>query len=225
MSPPYSQSAASPRSSSLRPLVSVVVPVYNRPILVLETLASIVQNSYRPIEIIAIDDGSTDETGAVLDTWANENVRADVFIRIIHKTNGGEASARNAGVSTSTGDFVAFLDSDDLFKPNMISELAQALRANHAAFAYAKSEQTVHGKLGATIGTQLTSRWNSIPDHNWHVSALLIRRDALLKTGPFRFDLPVSGDWEFAARVKARNSQGIFVPKILTEYRVPCLSG
>ena len=203
-----------------RPLVSVVVPVYNRPRLAIETLNSVLSNNYRPVEIVAVNDGSTDDTGVVLDAWAAKNRKADFSIRVINKTNGGCASARNSGAAASTGDLIAFLDSDDLLKPDMIEQLVKVLDANNADFAFGKTEQTLNGAVVATLGTALAPRLNSVPDHNWHVSALLIRSAALLRTGLFRPEIGLADDWEWEARVKALNSRGIFVPKILTYYRI-----
>lgn len=201
-------------------LVSVVVPIYNRPFLAIETLESIRANTYRPIEIVAVDDGSTDETGGVLDAWALASRQWDFVVKVIHRPNGGAASARNAGIEAATGEFLSFLDSDDLLKPEMISELMATLGTGQSAYAYCMTEQTRNGKILAKVGKSLTSGFNSVPLHNRHTSALLIRRDALNKTGLFRTDLLGSEDWEFAARVKAFSGRGIFIRKTLTEYRI-----
>ena len=202
-------------------LVSVIVPVYNREKLVVETLDSIRGNTYRPIELVVVNDGSTDRTGDVLEEWGRRNRRDDFRINVVHKKNGGESSARNAGIAVATGRYITFLDSDDLFKPDMIASQLEALTSADAAYAYCMTEHVMpDGVVGSTIGSSFTDPVQAIPDHNWHVSALLIERAALAKAGLFREDLKMSEDWEFAARVKALAGKSVFNDRVLTSYRV-----
>ncbi len=92
------------------PTVSVVIPTYNRKALLLEALQSVLAQTYRDYEVIVVDDGSTDHTREALEPLLPR-------IRYIAKPNGGEASARNRGIQEAQGDYVAFLDSDDLWEP------------------------------------------------------------------------------------------------------------
>ena len=96
------------------PLVSVTIPSYNAASTLASTLDSVLALTYNPIEVIVIDDGSTDNSHEVLNRYA-EN------IRVIHKTNGGLASARNAGFSAARGKYIAILDSDDICAPERIA--------------------------------------------------------------------------------------------------------
>ena len=93
--------------------ISVIVPVYNVEPYLERCLDSIINNTYRNLEIICVDDGSTDNCGAILDRYAE---RDDRFV-VIHKENGGVSSARNRGLDTATGEFIAFIDSDDWIHP------------------------------------------------------------------------------------------------------------
>lgn len=111
--------------------ISVVVPFYNlegyvRPCL--DSVASAARGVNVGLEVICVDDGSTDGTPAALDRLAAEDPR----IRVIHKPNGGEGSARNAGVEAATGDWVTFLDGDDVWLPNHL-EVAVPLLERHPA--------------------------------------------------------------------------------------------
>ena len=89
--------------------ISVIVPVYNVEPYLERCLDSIIQNTYRNLEIICVNDGSTDNCGAILDRYAEQD---DRFV-VIHKENGGLSSARNSGMDVATGEFIAFIDSDD----------------------------------------------------------------------------------------------------------------
>ncbi len=95
--------------------VSVIIPTYNRSEYVLEAIHSVVDQNYEPIEIIVIDDGSTDNTKEKLASLAERGV-----IRYIYQENQGRSAARNKGISSATGDYLAFLDSDDLFEPDKL---------------------------------------------------------------------------------------------------------
>ena len=109
-------------------LVTVVVPVYNvRPFL--ETcLDSLLQQTYPYLEILLIDDGSTDGSGDLCDHYA----RKDSRIQVIHQENGGLGAARNEGIRRARGEYLSFVDSDDWVSPAMIQELYQALKKQEA---------------------------------------------------------------------------------------------
>lgn len=102
------------------PLVSVIVPAYNVKDCVRESLNSIVQQTYPNLEIIVIDDGSTDGTGSLLDEYFSECSR--VF-KLMHKKNGGVSFARNQGLAASKGKFVVFVDADDVIGVNHIATM------------------------------------------------------------------------------------------------------
>lgn len=100
-------------------LISIVVPVYNVAYLLERCIKSILNQTYRNLEIILVDDGSTDESGKLCDHYSKNDGR----INVIHKTNGGLSSARNAGTKISNGKYLLFVDSDDWIKPNMVEIL------------------------------------------------------------------------------------------------------
>lgn len=105
-----------------RPLwISVIVPVYNTVDLLQRCVDSIRRQTYRNLEIILVDDGSTDNSGALAEKFALEDRR----IRVFHKENGGSSSARNLGISKARGDFIGFVDSDDYIEPEMYERLLQ----------------------------------------------------------------------------------------------------
>lgn len=113
------------------PLVSVIVPAYNVEVYLKACLDGILNQDYAPLEIILVDDGSTDSTGALCDEYA----RAHSCIRVIHKENGGLSSARNVGIDAANGSYLAFVDSDDLIAPCFISALMNACVASRCEIA------------------------------------------------------------------------------------------
>ena len=110
-----------------KPLISVIVPVYNVQKYVRKSVESILQQTYKNLEIILVDDGSTDESGKICDMLA----RSDNRVTVIHKKNGGLSDARNAGLDRATGELIGFVDSDDYIKEQeiVISGMAKGIDA------------------------------------------------------------------------------------------------
>lgn len=115
----------------MQPLISVVVPVYNVEKWLNRCVASIVAQSYGNLQIILVDDGSVDTSGAQCDQWACEDRR----IQAIHKPNGGLSDARNVGLAAAKGEYIAFVDSDDYIHPDFLQVLWQQLDATGSDIA------------------------------------------------------------------------------------------
>lgn len=105
-------------------LISVVIPIYNVGIDLDRCLKSICTQSYSNLEIILVNDGSTDDSRARCDSWANKDSR----VKVIHKENGGVSSARNAGIDVATGEFITFVDPDDYLEDNVYSEIYEVCK-------------------------------------------------------------------------------------------------
>lgn len=110
-------------------LLSIIVPVYNVASQLVRCIETICNQTYRNIEIILVDDGSTDESGQICDDFSAKDDR----IKVIHKTNGGLSSARNAGLDAATGYYYGFVDSDDYIELDMYEILVSCLENNPRA--------------------------------------------------------------------------------------------
>lgn len=108
-------------------LVSTIIPVFNRPDMIHAAVASVLAQTYRPIEIILVNDGSTDRTGAVLDEMARQQPGE---VRVVHQANGGAGLAREAGRRIARGEYIQYLDSDDWLLPNKFQDQVAALARN-----------------------------------------------------------------------------------------------
>lgn len=113
------------------PLISVIVPVYKVEPYLDKCISSIVNQTYRNLEIILVDDGSPDNCPAMCDAWAEKDSR----IRVIPKPNGGLSDARNAGMAVATGELMTFVDSDDWIAPDMYEHLYQRLTEDDSDIA------------------------------------------------------------------------------------------
>lgn len=110
-----------------RPLISVIVPVYNTAQFLERCVDSILKQTYRNLEVILVDDGSTDNSGVLCDNYKDIDDR----VKVIHKKNGGLSSARNVGIDNASGVYVGFVDSDDWIEEGMYESLYEGLKNNN----------------------------------------------------------------------------------------------
>lgn len=106
------------------PLLSIVIPVYNVEPYLVRCMKSVMEQTYHALEIILVDDGSTDRSGIMCDRYQAEDAR----VKVIHKENGGLVSARKAGLREASGEYIAYVDSDDWIEPDMYLELISIMR-------------------------------------------------------------------------------------------------
>lgn len=105
-------------------LVSVIIPVYNVEPYLRRCIDSVINQTYTTLEIILVDDGSLDKSGAICEDYAN----ADSRIKVIHKLNGGLSDARNAGIDIASGTYLMFVDSDDWIRKDCVALLVAAIQ-------------------------------------------------------------------------------------------------
>ena len=112
--------------------ISVIIPAYNIENYLARTLDSVLAQTYTNLEVIVVNDGSKDGTGAVIDAYAGRDGR----IKAIHKENGGVSSARLRGVAEATGDWIGFVDGDDFVEPDMYQRLLDNARIHDAQISH-----------------------------------------------------------------------------------------
>ncbi|MEA2236544.1 MAG: hypothetical protein QOC81_1268 [Thermoanaerobaculia bacterium] len=192
---------------SEHPLVTTIIPVLNRPGLLIEAVESVIAQTYRPIEIIIVDDGSTDETRSVADALAAKHAG---IVRAIHIENGGPGLAREAGRLAARGQYIQHLDSDDLLLPGKFEQQVAALEESPecgAAYGWTRfrradgrAEPQPWKRSGERVETMfpamLTMRW-------WDTPTPLYRSSVIAAAGPWT-DLRVEEDWEYDCRIAAR---------------------
>ena len=110
------------------PVISIITSVYDAKEYLPACIQSVLNQTFTDFELILVEDGSPNGCGEVCDEWAKKDSR----IRVIHKPNGGPASASNAGLAAATGDYIGFVDSDDLIEPTLYETLYSAIKAHEA---------------------------------------------------------------------------------------------
>jgi glycosyltransferase involved in cell wall biosynthesis len=193
-------------------LVSVIIPTYNRANLIRETLDSVYEQHYRPIEIIVVDDGSKDNTEIVVRRWSEQLSDGSLTVMYHQQENQGVASARNRGFKESQGAYVQFLDSDDKLHSKKLSTQVQNLQSHPTArYVYCLTSYFGKGsdeskKMGYDISKHGLQR--ALVDHPYQTSSALYERSLVCQAGPFGKNLAPVDDWEFAIRayIVARGS-------------------
>lgn len=132
-------------------LISVIIPVYNVEMYLNNCIDSVINQTYKNIEIILVDDGSTDDSANICDDYAKKDSR----IKVIHKENGGLSDARNAGTKVSTGKYITFIDSDDYIEKDYVEYLYELLTKNKtnmsiAAYTVISQEKKINIGNGYT---------------------------------------------------------------------------
>lgn len=115
-------------------LASVIIPTYNRAAYICKTLDSVLMQTYRPIEVVIVDDGSRDHTKQVIDEWSEKHTTKDFRCVFIQQKNSGAPSARNTGMKQATGRFLQFLDSDDYLMPEKLELQIDKMKEEQTGF-------------------------------------------------------------------------------------------
>lgn len=210
--------------------VSVIVPVYNTEKYLKECIESILGMAYPKLEVILVDDGSVDSSGLICDEYSHKDSR----VKTIHKPNGGLSSARNAGLGVFTGEYVCFVDSDDIVKKEFAGKLVRSLDDNVSAdFALCDFEDSRRPELtrkfrdikeaAFLLGKEDYKELLSDHKSREYVDAVIVC-NKLFKKEMFRNLRFCDGRWhedEFIANeILKRMTKCVFVPEKLYIYRV-----
>lgn len=179
--------------------VSVVVPAHNAERYLGEALSSIFAQAVRPLEVIVVDDGSTDGTAEIAAAYEPQ-------VRVIRQTNRGAGAARNAGIDAASGDLIAFLDADDLWTSGRLSTQLEAADSADVDLVFGHVEHFVSPELDEAEATRIFCPEGSAPGHL--IGCMLGRAGTIRDVGPLREDLRVGEflDWmsrceDFGVRV------------------------
>ena len=205
---------------ALLPLVSIIIPAYNAAHFLAETINSVLSQTYQNFELLIVDDGSTDDTAAVVKGFGDER------IRYWHKKNSGVSDTRNFGISKAKGAYIAFLDADDLFLPQNLEKKILFLENNQEIDLVHSAEVRFDSSIGSEIalmegsGGEVLEKLLSMSGNVIHSpSSVLVRKKLLEKTGGFDPRLSTSADWDMWVRFAKETSFG-YIPEPLVKYRV-----
>lgn len=200
------------------PLVSIIIPTYNHARFIVQAVEAALAQTYPALEIIVVDDGSTDETAALLEPYQGQ-------ITVLHQSNSGVAAARNAGVQIAQGEYYLFLDADDWIPPHKLAKQMAVFQTNpelgvvYSAWQYiAEKDGHVLGemrpqKAGDVLEDLLLRRFHCVP------GAAIVRRVPLEQVGLFDPDCPAAADTDLWVRLAYAGYHFGYVNEPLLHYR------
>ncbi len=200
--------------------VSVVIPTYNYGRFIEEAIRSVLEQTCMPSEIIIVDDGSTDETAAVVGAFGDT-------VRHIHQDHAGVCAARNRGVSESSGELVAFLDADDVWAPTNLEKHVKKFESDEEIGLVHCAMREFDGETGETTRFYMEGAEDGVADNMllWEGPVIVgagggitVTRKAFDHVSGFDIRMKVGEDWDFCYRV-ARLFKIGFVPEPLVNYR------
>lgn len=213
-----------------RPVITVVIPAYNSAWSIRDTLRSVLNQTSGALEVIVVDDGSTDDLATRLHPFEI----ADSRLRVVRQKNAGLAAARNRGLAEARGAFVAFLDADDVWHPQFLEKVTTALLADsEIPFGYAYSF-----RIDTDNRILPSPPWKQPPRHDFigllevnsvaSGSASVFRRAAVTEAGGFDTTLRARNaqgaeDWKLALTLAARHAP-VLVPEHMVAYRIAQIS-
>lgn len=204
---------------SKTPLVSVVIPAYNAIRFVETTIDGVLAQTFQDFEILAVDDGSTDNTKEILEAYGDK-------IRYLPKKNGGVSSARNYGIENAEGKYIAFLDADDVWLPEKLEKQVFLMEANEEIGLCYAATQKVDEELNylSSIPANFYEDYTESLLLNLNIvagscSSAMARRDIISQTDGFDSKFTTYADWEFWLRLSLLTK---FAPvtEELVKYRV-----
>lgn len=204
------------------PVVSIIVPIYNRAHLLRHCVESALAQTHRPIELVLVDDGSGDDSYETMERLANEcSQEPGVHFVIARQANGGAPKARNKGVDLASGEWIQFLDSDDTLLPGKIKAALEAAAEQQADIVYSKAQFV--DEQGTRIprfwGRQLTGDWRDYFEFSWQTMCAVYSRDAFRRIGPWNENLVISQDWEFCIRAITSGAKIHFIDRVDALYQ------
>ncbi|TWU27173.1 GalNAc(5)-diNAcBac-PP-undecaprenol beta-1,3-glucosyltransferase [Novipirellula galeiformis] len=203
-------------------LVSTIIPVYNRAVFLEAAVESVLAQSYRPIEVILVDDGSTDDTPELIQSIVSGN--PDI-VRSIRIANCGPGGARERGRQIARGEFIQYLDSDDRLLPNKFTAQVEALQSNpDCGVSYGKTcliNETGHVLVAPfkKSGVRFESLFPELlVDRWWNTHTPLYRRSVCDQVGAWT-TMRMGEDWHYDARVGALGTKLVFCNEFVSQHR------
>jgi glycosyltransferase involved in cell wall biosynthesis len=201
-------------------LVSVIIPTYNRSSYIICCLQSVYDQTYRPIEVLVVDDGSTDNTLHLVKKFKAVKETSDFVVKIIEQKNAGAPSARNNGIKNTTGEYIQFLDSDDLLLPHKIESQMEVFKSN-IDVVYSKAQffrNNPDNLINKYWGREPMKNSSDFFEFPWQTMCAVYSKKALDRYGYWNENYSLSDDWEFSLRYKIL-SNVVFINEVLSLYR------
>ena len=212
------------------PLVSIIIPAYNSEKYIAETLTSVLSQAYRPIEIIVVDDGSTDKTAKILKGCQTDktNESSEINLTYIYQQNSGPSKARNTGIKAAKGEYIAFLDADDLWTKTKLEKQVNYM-TNNSDVSLVFGDMSVFDSKGIIIdssfkkygypqcdeGRKVLNAFENLLERNYiSTGTVFLKKGCFNKAGYFDESIRHGEDYDLWLRVSLMYEIGC-IPEVL----------
>lgn len=196
-------------------MISVVIPLFNKESCIRKTMDSVLTQSLKDFEVVVVDDGSTDSSAEIVSSIPDDR------IRLITKINGGPSSARNSGIEAAKGDYIAFIDADDIWSPDYLKEMTELIADFPDAviwgfnYSMIQDGETKHSDVVSYRG-YVSEQWDSFPFF-FSSSSSCCRRSTLIELGGFDERMVYGEDIDMWFRLLL-NGKGVIDSRVLAFY-------
>lgn len=210
-----------------QPKISVIIPCYNAEAFLQQSIESVLAQQYDNLELIIVNDGSTDNSAAILDHYAS-SYPGKIYVE--HSPNRGVSAARNLGTNIATGEYIQYLDADDLLRPETLQKRIQTLQSSGADVVYANFQLIMEQKDGTYTYGKIVNRQikdvHPIPEISlftnfWvPLAALMYKKTIVDKIGSWNETLPIIQDARFALDAALHGATFEYINSVEAYYRV-----
>jgi glycosyltransferase involved in cell wall biosynthesis len=193
----------------MKPLVSVIIPVFNGRKYLSQAIESVLAQSYRPLELIIVDDGSTDGSAAIAQSYKET--------RYIYQSNMGVAVARNTGLAAVKGDFIAFLDADDIWHPLKLQIQIDYLQKNHSIML---TLSKINNFVEPGCNIHPDKLQSILKNEQINLASLVAHKAVFDQIGGFNPHYHVSEDFDWITRAKDAGIPMVILPEVLLQRRI-----
>ncbi len=206
----------------MQPIFSVIIPTYNGSRFIEQTIRSVLNQTFSNLELIVVDDGSTDNTASIIEKLASEDKR--IILKKI-PNSGGPTIPSNLGISLAQGKYIAFLDHDDEWKQDKLEKVLKVFEENKKIDIVCSAVEILQNETGKKQLSSLKRRINTKTDmlsgaYFNTFSMIVVKKEVFQSVGVLDTKLLVFGDYEFMARSIAADKEVFFIDEPLVVYRV-----
>lgn len=195
-----------------KPLIGVIIPVYNGERYLAEAIESVLAQTYRPVELIVVDDGSTDSSADIAKRYAPP-------VRYYFQPNSGAGAARNRGTDLAQGDLLAFLDADDLWVEDKLARQMEAFESDSELdMVLGHVKQFYSPELSEDVKERIRIPVETMPGH--HVGTMLIKREAFFRVGAFETGWQMGEFIDWHARAIEVGLKSFMLPEMVMKRRI-----
>lgn len=193
-------------------MVSVVIPMYNSEKTIRRALESVINQSYKTIEVIVVNDGSTDNSRNIVEQFIKDNESYNIVL--IDQNNSGPSVARNKGIQVANGDYIAFLDSDDYWERDKLSEQVKIMESNPDIYLLGTLKKSNDKRRNIKRSVKIISFYKLLFKNYFTTSSVIVKKEVFQTVGYFNTQKKYSEDYELWLRICYKYKTALYMREL-----------